>query len=57
MQLLSLLNKKNIQRQEELKQICLMLKDCAVDTGLPVLLAAQFNRTVVDEAGLKSHGQ
>jgi len=52
MQLLSLLNKKNIQRQEELKQICLMLKDCAVDTGLPVLLAAQFNRTVVDEAGL-----
>ncbi len=52
MQLLSLINKKNIQRQEELKQICLMLKDCAVDTGLPVLLAAQFNRTVIDEAGL-----
>jgi replicative DNA helicase len=52
MQLLSLLNKKTIQRQEELKQICLMLKDCAVDTGLPVLLAAQFNRTVAAEADL-----
>lgn len=50
MQLLSLLNKKNTQRQEELKQICRMLKDCAVDTGLPILLAAQFNRTVVNEA-------
>lgn len=50
MQLLSSLIKKNIQRQEELKQICLMLKDCAVDTGLPILLAAQFNRTVVNEA-------
>ncbi len=52
MQLLSLINKKTIQRQEELKQICLMLKDCAVDTGLPILLAAQFNRTVASEADL-----
>lgn len=52
MQLLSLINKRTIQRQEELKQICLMLKDCAVDTGLPVLLAAQFNRTVAAEADL-----
>lgn len=50
MQLLRQLNKKTTQRQEELKQICLMLKDCAVDTGLPLLLAAQFNRTVVNEA-------
>lgn len=50
MQLLRQLNKKAMQRQEELKQICLMLKDCAVDTGLPLLLAAQFNRTVVNEA-------
>jgi len=39
-------------RQEELKQICLMLKDCAVDTGLPIMLAAQFNRSVVCEADL-----
>ena len=52
MQLLSLLNKKTTQRQEELKRICLMLKNCAVDTGLPVLLAAQFNRTVASEADL-----
>ena len=52
MQLLSLLNRKTIQRQEELKQVCLMLKDCAVDTGLPILLAAQFNRTVSAEADL-----
>lgn len=50
MQLLRQLNKKTMQRQEELKQICLMIKDCAIDTGLPLLLAAQFNRTVVNEA-------
>lgn len=37
---------KTMQRTEELKQICLMLKDAAVDTGLPVILAAQFNRAV-----------
>lgn len=49
-QLLNLQNKKMMQRQEELKQICLMLKDCAVDTGLPMLLAAQFNRTVINES-------
>lgn len=52
MQLLSLGNKKSLPRQEELKQICLMLKDCAVDTGLPLILAAQFNRTVINEACL-----
>lgn len=51
-QLLSLQNKKTIQRQEELKQICLMMKNCAVDTGLPILLAAQFNRAVIHEASM-----
>lgn len=51
-QLLSLQNKKTIQRQEELKQICLMMKNCAVDTGLPILLAAQFNRTVIHESSM-----
>jgi replicative DNA helicase len=52
-QLLKLLNKRNIlPRQEELKHICLMLKDCAVETGLPILLGAQFNRTVSCEADL-----
>lgn len=35
-------------RQEELKQICLELKDTAVSTGLPVILAAQFNREVTN---------
>lgn len=52
MQLLSVQNKKTMPRQEELKQICLMLKDCAVLTGLPILIAAQFNRTVSAEADL-----
>lgn len=52
-QLLKLLNrKKNLQRQEELKYICLMLKDCAVETGLPILLGAQFNRQVNCESEL-----
>lgn len=39
-------------RQEELKQVCLLLKDCAVETGLPILLAAQFSRQVTCEADL-----
>lgn len=36
-------------RQEELKDICLSLHDLAVskEYGLPVILAAQFNRTVI----------
>ena len=37
---------KTYSRQEELKQICINLKDVAVDTGLPVILGAQFNRQV-----------
>ncbi|MBS1988850.1 hypothetical protein JST56_07755 [Candidatus Dependentiae bacterium] len=53
MQLLKLSNSK-ISRQEELKKICLMLKDCAIKTGLPIVLAAQFNRTVVTESELRS---
>lgn len=35
-------------RQEELKQICISLKDVAVTTGLPLVLAAQFNREVTN---------
>lgn len=38
--------KRNGSRQEELKEICLQLKDAAIDTGLPIILAAQFNRQV-----------
>ena len=35
-------------RQEELKRICQDLNNTAKDTGLPLVLAAQFNRTVKD---------
>jgi len=35
-------------RQEELKEICQSLKRVAIDTGLPLLLGAQFNRDVTD---------
>ena len=38
-------------RQEELKQICIDLKDTAVNTGLPLILAAQFNREVTNLRG------
>ena len=37
-------NIRKNSRQEELKQICMGLKDTAVRTGLPLVLAAQFNR-------------
>lgn len=36
-------------RQEELKNICLKLKNCAIDTGLPLVVAGQFNREVKDK--------
>lgn len=55
MQLLSLPENRKRQvgsRQEELKQICLDLKDCANETGLPIILGAQFNREVKAEADL-----
>ncbi len=52
MQMLKLLKSNQISRQEELKQICLILKDCAIETGLPIMLGAQFNRQVVSEADL-----
>ena len=40
-------------RQTELKEICINLKDLAVDTGLPITLGAQFNREVTSP--LKMH--
>ncbi len=46
-------NKYN-SRQEELKQICLDLKDVAVETDLPIILGAQFNREVVNPLLLHS---
>jgi len=52
MQLLSLVDTKRLNRQEQLKHICLLLKDCAVETGLPLIIGAQFNRQVTCEADL-----
>jgi hypothetical protein len=34
-------------RQEELKGICISMKDLAVETGLPFVIGAQFNRNVI----------
>jgi len=50
-QLLNLPNGKykTYSRQEEIKQICIALKDIAVETGLPIILGAQFNRTVQNQ--------
>lgn len=44
---------KTYSRQEEIKQICIALKDIAVETGLPIILGAQFNREVTNQ--LKIH--
>ena len=39
---------KTYSRQEELKNICISLKDIAVETGLPIVVGAQFNREVTN---------
>ncbi len=39
---------RNYRRDEEISKICRMLKDAAVDTGTPIILAAQFNRQATD---------
>lgn len=44
---------KTYSRQEEIKEICIALKDIAVETGLPIILGAQFNREVTNQ--LKIH--
>jgi DNA primase catalytic core len=41
-------NYKTYSRQEEVKNICQALKDVAVDTGLPIILGAQLNRTATN---------
>jgi DNA primase len=43
---------RNYRRDEEISKICKMLKDAAVDTGTPIVLAAQFNRKVTDPTKL-----
>lgn len=40
---------KTYSRQEEMKEICIALKDLAVETGLPIILGAQFNRKVTNQ--------
>lgn len=40
------------RRDEEISKICRMLKDAAVDTGTPIILAAQFNRQATDPTKL-----
>lgn len=52
MQLLNPIDGGRLSRQEQLKHVCLILKDCAVETGLPLVLGAQFNRQVTCEADL-----
>ena len=49
-QLLNLTEPGRMDRQKEMKQVCLQLKNAAVDTGLPLVFGAQFNRTVATEA-------
>jgi replicative DNA helicase len=41
-------------RHEELKEICLDLKEVAVEIQIPLILAAQFNRTVENPVDLKA---
>jgi len=45
---------KTYSRQEEIKEICLALKDLAVETGLPIILGAQFNREVTNQLRLQA---
>lgn len=46
MQLLNYPGKSNLARYEELKEVCLTLKNSAIKTGIPYILAAQFNRDI-----------
>lgn len=43
-QRINLGNSNRNSRQEELKQICNDLADCAINTGLPFIIGSQFNR-------------
>lgn len=44
---------KTYSRQEEIKKICIAILDLSIETGLPIILGAQFNREVVNH--LKVH--
>ena len=43
---------KTYSRQEEIKEVCMALKDVAVETGLPIILGAQYNRAVTNQLHL-----
>lgn len=43
---------RRYDRPEEISKICRLLKDVAVETGLPIVLGAQFNRKVTDPTKL-----
>ena len=43
-QLLSNRTKRKLQRNEEIKSICIDLKNLAIETQLPIVVAAQLNR-------------
>jgi DNA primase catalytic core len=44
-------------RYEAIKEICKLLENCAIETGLPIVLGAQFNKTIVSEELVRSSGQ
>lgn len=46
--------KAHLQRTEELKEICKDLKNLAIDTQLPIVVAAQMNRTTTSPLELFS---
>lgn len=46
------LSTSKLSRQEQVKEICTQLKNCAIKTGLPIVTAAQFNRTVTSEGNM-----
>jgi DNA primase len=43
---------KTYSRQEEIKQICIALKDLSIETGLPIILGAQFSRKVLNHSNI-----
>jgi len=51
-QIINLKESKNNSRQGEVKKIMEMLKDVSVNTGLPIVLGSQFNRTVTNHLEL-----
>lgn len=53
LQLFGLDNPGRLDRVQETKRICGTLKNCAIDTGLPLVFAAQFNRITSEEESRK----